>query len=199
MSAAQAMHDERLDLRPHRGRDMSRGLGHRVKVSYGARACLRNGAGVTSSGYVQLSDLLARAIEHKVERTCFRGHEGRYHRNAWDQRDSLLIALEHDRLAPIADDRKHDLVAIANLQMRRRHLGATDRDCKCRRGGSDSVVLARDGETKRSRTHEEDDNQNEADKSTAPRQRCRVKQRRQAVKSSHFPRLKWFLAPLTVY
>src|SRR5260370_15853456 len=172
MSAAQAMHDERLDLRPHRGRDMSRGLGHRVKVSYGARACLRNGAGVTSSGYVQLSDLLARALEHKVERTCFRGHEGRYHRNAWDQRDSLLIALEHDRLAPIADDRKHDLVAIANLQMRRRHLGAIDRDCKCLRGGSDSVALAPDRATNRSRTHDEAHALHEAAKSHSLRHRC---------------------------
>jgi hypothetical protein len=32
------------------------------------------------------------------------------------------------------------------------------------------MMLARDDETKRSRTHEKDDDQNEADKSTAPRQ-----------------------------
>src|SRR5260370_11510946 len=80
--------------------------------------------------------------------------------------------------------------------MRRRHLGAIDSDCKCVGGGSDSMMLARDGETKRSRTHEEDDDRKEADKSPAPRQGCRMKQRRQTVKAAHFAPLKELLDQL---
>src|SRR5216683_8009399 len=80
--------------------------------------------------------------------------------------------------------------------MSRRHLGAIDRDRKCLRGRSDSVMLARNCETKASRTHEEDDDQNEADKSTTPRQGGRVKQRRHAVKAAHLAPLKELLDQL---
>src|SRR6266851_7178982 len=80
--------------------------------------------------------------------------------------------------------------------MSRRHLGAIDRDRKCLRGRSDSVMLARNCETKSSRTHEEDDDQNEADKSTTPREGGRVKQRRHAVKAAHLAPLKELLDQL---
>src|SRR5713226_1227653 len=138
-----------------------------------------------SSSDVQHTYFLARALEHKVEGACPRGDEARDDSNSGDQSDSLLIALENDRLAPIASHGKNDLVAITNPKVVGGHRGAGDLDGKCLRCRPNSVMLARHGETKACRAYEEDHDQHEADEAATGRQRAGVEKWRQPFQRAH--------------